>query len=79
MLGKAYPPETCENNLRMFFNLEKNLNPSMKMIALGSGSEYARSHWRKKMPEEYFGKHTPEDSHSYSKYLISKYIQDTRK
>ena|SRR3989344_5130724 len=76
MTGKSYPPETCENNLRMFFNLQRNLTPSMKMINLGSGSEYARNHWHKKMPEEYFDKHIPEDSHSYSKYLISKYIHD---
>ncbi len=75
--GKSYPPETCENNLRMFFNLWKHASPSIKMINLGSGSEYARSYWHKKMPEEYFGEHIPEDSHSYSKYLISKYIRDT--
>ena len=77
MIGKFYPPETCENNLRMFFNLQRNLTPSMKMINLGSGSEYARSHWHKKITEEYFDKHIPKDSHSYSKYLTSKYIRDT--
>jgi GDP-L-fucose synthase len=77
MHGKTYPPETCENNLRMFFNLQKNVTSSMKLINLGSGSEYPRSHWYKKMPEEYFDKYIPEDSHSYSKYLISKYIRDT--
>lgn len=76
MTGKSYPPETCEDNLRMFFNLQRNITPSMKMITLGSGSEYARSHWCKKMTEEYFDKHIPDDGHSYSKYLISKYIQD---
>jgi len=75
--GTSYPANTCENNLRMFFSIEKHLTPSMKMINLGSGSEYARSHWHKKMPEEYFGKYIPEDSHSYSKYLISRYIQNT--
>ncbi len=72
----AYPADTCENNLRMFFNIQKHMTPSMKMINLGSGSEYGRNYWRKKMPEEYFNKHIPQDSHSYSKYLISKYIQD---
>ncbi|MDD5197121.1 MAG: NAD(P)-dependent oxidoreductase [Candidatus Omnitrophota bacterium] len=77
--GASYPVDTCENNLRMFFNLEKHMTPSMKMINLGSGSEYARSHWHKKMPEEYFGKYVPEDSHGYSKYLISKYIQDANR
>jgi GDP-L-fucose synthase len=76
-IGASYPLNTCENNLRMFFNIEKHMTPSMKMINLGSGSEYARSHWQKKMPEEYFNKYIPEDSHDYSKYLISKYIQDT--
>lgn len=79
MTGKSYLPETCENNLRMFFNLERNLTSSMKMITLGSGSEYARGHWRAKMAEEYFDKYIPTDSHSYSKYLISKYIRDTGK
>lgn len=75
--GTCYPINTCENNLRMFFNLQKHMTSSMKLINLGSGSEYAREHWRKKMPEEYFDKHVPEDSHSYAKYLISKYINDT--
>ena len=74
--GASYPADTCENNLRMFFNMQKHMTSSMKMINLGSGSEYARSYWRKKMPEEYFDKHIPEDRHSYSKYLISKYICD---
>ena len=74
--GTNYPVDTCEKNLRMFFNLQKYMTPSMKMINLGSGSEYARAYWRKKMPEEYFDEHIPEDSHSYAKYLISKYIKE---
>ena len=76
LVGKTYPPEVCENNLRMFFNLQKQMTPSMKLINFGSGSEYGRSYWHKKMPEEYFDEHIPEDSHSYSKYLVSKYIRD---
>jgi len=74
--GTSYPVNTCENNLRMFFNLQKHMIPSMKMINLGSGSEYGRKYWHKKMPEEYFNEHIPEDGHSYSKYLISKYIKE---
>ena len=70
----SFPPNTCENNLRMFFNLEKQLTPSMKLINLGSGSEYGRKYWSKKMAEEYFDEHVPEDGHSYAKYVISKYI-----
>lgn len=74
--GTSYPENTCENNLRMFFNIQRLLNPSVKMINLGSGSEYSRTHWHQKMPEEFFDRHIPQDSHSYSKYLISKYIID---
>lgn len=77
MIGKSYPPETCENNLRMFFNLRKHMTRSTKMINFGSGSEYARAYWRPKMEEVYFGEHIPDDSHSYSKYVISRYIDDT--
>lgn len=76
MIGKSYPPETCENNLRMFFNLQRVMTASMKMINLGSGSEYARAYWRPNMHEAYFGEHVPRDSHSYSKYLISQWIRD---
>ncbi|MDP3705968.1 MAG: NAD-dependent epimerase/dehydratase family protein [Legionellaceae bacterium] len=73
----SYPAKTCENNLRMFFNLQKQLTPKIKLINFGSGSEYDRRYWYRKMPEEFFDQHIPEDDHSYSKYLISKYIRDT--
>jgi UDP-glucose 4-epimerase len=75
--GTSYPADTCENNLRMFFNLQRQLTPSVKLINLGSGSEYDRAHWHRKMPEGFFDRYIPSDSHSYSKYLISRYIQET--
>jgi len=74
--GTSYPPDTCEHNLRMFFNLARELQPSMKLINLGSGSEYARAHWHSQMQESFFGENVPHDSHSYAKYLISQYIED---
>lgn len=75
--GTTYPPDTCQNNLRMFFNLQQQMTSAMKLINLGSGSEYDRKYWHKKMPEEFFSRHVPADEHSYAKYLISKYIKDT--
>jgi GDP-L-fucose synthase len=72
--GTSYPPNTCENNLRMFFNLQRQLTPGMKLINLGSGSEYCRRYWYRKMTESFFDTHVPEDGHSYAKYLISKFI-----
>ncbi|SVC79920.1 uncharacterized protein METZ01_LOCUS332774, partial [marine metagenome] len=76
--GTSYPDDACERNLRMFFNLLKELTPSMKLINLSSGSDYSREHWHKKMPEDFFGSHIPKDGHSFSKYLISKYIEEAQ-
>jgi GDP-L-fucose synthase len=66
--------DMVEKNLRMFFNLERCLTPNMRMIHLGSGAEYDRRHWRRKMPETFFDRHVPSDCYGYAKYLISKYI-----
>lgn len=76
--GKEYPPNVCETNLRMFFNLVRCMNRSMRLINLGSGSEYSRSNWHPDMKESFFDAHVPEDSHSYSKYVVSKYIRDRK-
>jgi GDP-L-fucose synthase len=63
----------------MFFNLIKFKKYDAKLINLGSGSEFSREHWVHKMDEKYFGNFIPEDSHSFSKYLISKYIIDSKR
>ena len=72
--GTDYPDDVCENNLRMFFNLVRAKRPSTKLINFGSGSEYSRKYWHAKMPETFFDHYVPDDSHSFSKYVISKYI-----
>lgn len=72
--GTAYPPDTCERNLKMFFNLYRQCHAGIRILTLGSGSEYDRGHWHRKMREEFFDRHVPQDGHSYSKYLISKFI-----
>lgn len=76
-IGTVYPENTCEMNLRMFFNLQRRLRPGQRLINLGSGSEYSRKHWHRKMPETFFDVHVPPDGHSYAKYLISKFIEET--
>lgn len=70
-----YPEAVAELNLRMFFNIVRSMPDGAKLINLGSGSEYARAHWRDGMSEEYFDQYVPEDSHGFSKYLVSKYIE----
>ena len=76
--GTNYPKDVCEQNLRMFFNLEKYLTAETKLINFGSGSEYNRENWVPLMNEEYFDNFIPTDSHSYAKYIISKYIKDSK-
>ena len=72
---KEYEFGVLEKNLRMFFNLYRSKAKSTKLINLGSGSEYSRTHWKPHMPEEYFDSHVPEDSHSFSKYIMSTFVK----
>jgi len=76
-IATDYPESVCEDNLRMFFNLLRAKKTGTKLINFGSGSEYSRAFWHEKMDESFFGQHIPADSHSFSKYLISKYIEDS--
>jgi nucleoside-diphosphate-sugar epimerase len=72
-----YDEKNCnvvEQNLRMFFNLERCITPYMQMIHCGSGAEYDRLHWGHKMKEDFFDVYVPADAYGYAKYLISKYI-----
>ena len=65
------------DNLRMFFNVSRGLSPGVRLIQLGSGSEYDRRAYRPKMREDYFDENVPEDAYGFSKYAISRYIQNT--
>ena len=70
-----YPVDVCELNLRMFFNLFRYLPDDCRIINLGSGSEYPRHLWHDNMQEDFFDSSIPQDSHSLSKYIVSKFIQ----
>lgn len=65
-------------NLRMFFNLVRSLKPGMRLITMGSGAEYDLRAYKPKMPEEYFDVNVPADPYGFSKYLVSKYIQNSK-
>jgi GDP-L-fucose synthase len=67
------------SNLRMFFNLARCMDNIEKMVHFGSGAEYDMRHYKPKMKEEYFGAHVPEDPYGFSKYVISKYIENAEK
>ncbi|MGD0079991.1 MAG: NAD-dependent epimerase/dehydratase family protein [Methanoregula sp.] len=69
--------EVIEKNMRMFFNLAENQDRFQTLIHMGSGGEYNKCRDIQKIPEEEFGSQIPTEEHGFSKYLISKYIEQT--
>lgn len=68
------PLLVLENNLRMFYNIERCQPYFQKFINLGSGAEYGRENWNRFMEEHYTDNFLPTDSYGFSKYIISNYI-----
>lgn len=68
---------SIQQNLDMYFNLEKNSDKFGKMICIGSGAEYDPKNYHPMMNETYFGKNIPskDDIYSFSKYQIAKDIE----
>lgn len=70
--------DVVSQNLRMFFNLVRNLDKVKKMVHLGSGAEYDLRFYKPKMKEDYFDIHIPIDDYGFSKYICSKYILSSK-
>jgi len=66
---------SVEQNLKMYFNIERCSRSFGKMICVGSGAEYDKNNYITKMKEEYFGKHIPSDIYGFSKYVVAKDIE----
>lgn len=62
-------------NLEMYRNLAKHASAQCPMIVIGSGAEYDKSKPLTKVKETDFGKTVPQDAYGYSKYIISKDIE----
>lgn len=73
-------PETLNENLRIFFNLERNKKYFKKFINLGSGAEYGKQNPLVRVSENDFDKVVPQNSdyYGFAKYIISKYIENSR-
>lgn len=72
---------SVEQNLKMYFNLEKNSLNYGKLICIGSGAEYDPKHYYPMMTEDFFGKYIPDSSdiYSYSKFKIADDIEKKNK
>lgn len=66
---------SVEENLKMYFNIERCSNSFGKLICVGSGAEYGPGHYIPKMKEEYFGRFIPADIYGFSKYVIAKNVE----
>lgn len=66
---------SVEQNLKMYFNIERCSRSLGKMLCVGSGAEYDMKNYIPKMKEEYFGEHIPSDIYGFSKYVIAKDIE----
>ncbi|HNS32454.1 MAG TPA: NAD(P)-dependent oxidoreductase [bacterium] len=71
-IGKT---DIVTKNLKMFFNLVKNLPRIKKIIFLGTGAEYCRQHCMSLVKENYFDTYIPVEDYGFSKYVCSKYIE----
>ena len=67
---------SVEENLKMYFNIEKCSKFFGKLICIGSGAEYDIKNYIPKMSENYFGKHIPSDIYGFSKYVIANDIKN---
>lgn len=74
-VGKGYASDVCEQNLRMFFNLQRHRPSGCLIYTLCSGSSYNRENWVDKMPEDYLGTHIPTDSQGFSKFVIASHAR----
>ena len=66
---------SVEENLKMYFNIEKCSKLFSKLICVGSGAEYDMKNYISDMKESYFGKYIPSDLYGFSKYVIAKDIE----
>ncbi len=64
-------------NIRMFFNIARCKKMYKRMIFLGSGAEYGKDRPIINIREKNFDQRVPKDEYGFSKYICSKYIQQT--
>jgi len=69
--------DVIEKNVRMFFNLAENSKHYKKMIHLGTGAEYSKCYMPPNVKESDIGNFIPDDYYGFSKYVISKYIENS--
>ena len=72
---------SIDQNLKMYFNIERCSEFFGKLICIGSGAEFDSRNYVSKMKEDYLGKHIPSksDIYGFSKYEIAKNIESKKR
>jgi nucleoside-diphosphate-sugar epimerase len=68
------PSRQAWNNLRMFFNIERNREKFGPFVFLSSGAVYDNRESLVHVSEERLGSSVPEDEHGLSKYAIARFL-----
>lgn len=66
---------SVEENLKMYFNLERCHRFYGKMVCVGSGADYDQRHCVPHVTESFFGTYMPNDLYGFSKYVIARDIE----
>ncbi|MFK5893976.1 MAG: NAD(P)-dependent oxidoreductase [Pseudomonadota bacterium] len=70
---------SLDENLIMYFNVERCSDYFGKMITIGSGAEYDMKNYKPQMSENYFGENIPSDTYGLSKFVVSNNIEHSNK
>lgn len=71
--------QAVEDNLQMYFNVERCSSLYGKLITIGSGAEYDMRNYHPMMSEEFFRTHIPADTYGLSKFIVANDIEQSKK
>lgn len=75
VIHSAVNIQSLEQNLQMYFNVQRCNEYFGKLITIGSGAEYDMKNYIPMMKEEYFETYIPSDTYGLSKYIASRDIE----
>jgi len=79
VLHSAVNIHSVEDNLQMYFNIDRCSDQYGKLITLGSGAEYDMRNYHPLMSESYFQTHIPIDTYGVSKFVAAHDIENSNK
>ncbi|MEA3641486.1 MAG: NAD(P)-dependent oxidoreductase [Lamprobacter sp.] len=71
--------QALDENLRMYFNIDRCSGDYGKLITIGSGAEYDMRHYHPMMKESFFRTHIPADTYGLSKFAAASDIERSGK